>query len=339
MYTVKGDDCIKKLVKNTKQKLAFSPDADFIAYRKQLKEKLRELLGMDKLEQEDCRRNIIISEDEKLDGYRRIRFIFNSEHATEIPCYLLIPDTGERSYPLAITLQGHKLGGMYNSLGITRNEDDEAYQPRGAFALQAVENGFAALCVELRGMGERIYNDQYRGHCDFNASVSLMMGRTILGERVWDVMRAIDMCATFPQVDTSRIVITGNSGGGTLSFYTACLDDRIKLCAPSCAFCTYKKSILAMPHCICNYIPHAYEWFEMSDLTALIAPKRLLIISGIEDKIFPIDGVKEGFETVKQIYDTAGYPDNCRLLVTPKGHWWCHDLIWPAIMEEFEKIW
>ena len=338
MHKIDGDACFRNLVKNYQHELSFNPDCDYKTWRNQLKNKLKELLGIDKIEKNDCVKTIVVEKEEQKDGYRLIRFYFNSEKNAEVPCYLLIPDTGKKSYPLAITLQGHKKGGMYSSIGEVRNAEDEAYQPRGAFALQAVQNGYAALCVEHRGMGERIHNDEYRGHCDFNASVSLMLGRTILGERVWDIMRAIDMCANFPEVNLKKIFITGNSGGGTASYYTACLDDRIKLCVPSCAFCSYEKSILAMPHCICNYIPRAYEFFEMQDLAALIAPRRLLVIAGKEDPIFPIDGVKEGFETVKKIYEKAGVPDNCRLLETPKAHWWCHDLIWPAINDQLNCI-
>jgi hypothetical protein len=53
-----------------------------------------------------------------------------------------------------------------------------------------------------------------------------------------------------------KIVITGNSGGGTASFYSACLDERIKISAPSCSFCTYDSSILDIHHCPCNQIPY-----------------------------------------------------------------------------------
>ena len=43
----------------------------------------------------------------------------------------------------------------------------------------------------------------------------------------------------------NRLGIMGNSGGGTTSFYAACVDPRIKVCMPSCAFCPYYDSIIA----------------------------------------------------------------------------------------------
>ena len=91
-------------------------------------------------------------------------------------------------------------------------------------------------------------------------------------------------------------------------------------------------------HCSCNFIPSSYLWFEMQDLACLIAPRRLAIVSGVEDQIFPIGGVERGYETVKSVFADAGAPDSCRLVTTPKGHWWCEDIIWSTIKEECEKL-
>jgi hypothetical protein len=76
----------------------------------------------------------------------------------------------------------------------------------------------------------------------------------------------------------------------------------------------------------------------MQDLACLIAPRNILVIAGKEDEIFPIEGVRKGFETVKKIYEKENVEDNCRLVETPKGHWWCEDIVWNAINEEMAKI-
>jgi hypothetical protein len=160
-----------------------------------------------------------------------------------------------------------------------------------------------------------------------------MLGRTTIGERVWDISRAIDLLSHFEQCDTDRICITGNSGGGTASYYAACLDERIKVSIPSCSFCPYDDSIMAMIHCGCNYIPSARRYFEMGDLACMIAPRKLAIVAGKLDPIFPIDGVLRGYETVEKIYAAAGVPENLSVTVTPREHWWCEDIVWPLIKE------
>jgi len=322
--------------------LSYSDAVDYKAWKESLREKFKELSGLARMEQMPaCDPCTEIEYTKKMDGYVETRFTFQSEAGYRVPCYLLIPDTGKERYPVAITLQGHSTG-FHNSVGYLKYTSDPSYHPRGQFGVQAVKRGFATLCIEQRGMGERrpraLEAACYR-NCTYTAMQALLIGRTILAERVWDVHRAIDLLASdFPVCDVEKIVITGNSGGGTASFYSACYDERISLCAPSCAFCPYGPSILDMYHCSCNYIPSAYLHFDMQDLAALIAPRRLSVIAGIKDNIFPIEGVKAGFETVKQIYAAEGAADACTLTVTPREHWWCEDIVWGEIQKAADAL-
>jgi hypothetical protein len=321
--------------------LTYKAGGNYPEWRESIRAKLRELAGLDKIEANKAPLSLEIESEVMKDGYKQIRFTFESERGAIVPCYLLIPDTGKEKYPVAITLQGHS-SGFHNSIAEPKSEEDPAYAlGRGCFAVQAAKAGFIALAIEQRGMGERRPNERHQksaNMCEYTAHFALMLGRTILGERMFDVSCAIDALESFPQCDLDKILITGNSGGGTMSFYAATYDERIKLSVPSCAFCTYENSIMNWYHCSCNFIPHAYEWFEMQDLSALIAPRRLAVISGVEDHIFPIEGVERGFETVKSIYADAGVPDACRLVKTPKGHWWCEDIVWPTVEEECKKL-
>ena len=334
MIEINGNKCHSTLAQKTTPKLSFDESKDFEKWKNEVSDKLRELLGMEYIEENACEPNLTIEEDIMMDGYRRIRFVFFSEPDTPVPCYLLIPDTGKEKYPVAICLQGHSTG-FHNSIGVIKYDGDKDYQSRGTFGLQAVENDFIALCIEQRSMGERRPPDPAdRVHnCCFQAHNAFMLGRTTIGERIWDISRAIDVLADFEQCDTERICITGNSGGGTASFYAACLDERIKVSIPSCAFCPYDDSIMAMLHCGCNYIPSARRYFEMQDLACLIAPRKLAIVAGEIDPIFPIGGVKRGFETVTKIYSAAGVPQNATLTIHPREHWWAKDVVWPLIKE------
>ena len=75
----------------------------------------------------------------------------------------------------------------------------------------------------------------------------------------------------------------------------------------------------------------------MQDLACLIAPRKLIIVAGKYDTAFLIDGVKRGYETIKRIYEKADAKENCRLVETNKGHFWCEDIMWNAISEEMRK--
>ena len=338
MQTINGSFGHDNLVKKMPRKLRYQEGCDFDEWKGRVRDKFEELVGIPNIKSNACAENYCIEEQKEFETYTRIRFVFESEKDEFVPCYLLIPKTGKDKYPVAITLQGHSTG-FHNSVGEIKFAQDVSYQPRGALALQAVENGFAALAIEQREMGERrsVWADGLSAHkCSYDSMRALHLGRTIIGERLWDVSRAIDVLPHFEQLDLGNIIITGNSGGGTASYYALCYDERIKAAAPSCAVCTFEDSILSILHCTCNYIPNMGEWFEMQDLACLATPRKLSIIAGKEDDIFPLDGVKKCFDGIKEIYQAVNAEANARLVVTPKAHWWCEDIVWEEIFKNLE---
>ena len=334
-----GDKCHDTLRDNLKQKYAFNPNEDFEMQKNRAKEKLIELLGMEDIIQNKADDDKFkIEEVVQCDGYTRTRFTFQSEVDSIVPCYILIPDGDKEKYPLAITLQGHSTG-FHNSIGIAKSKDDEEYIARGNIAVQAVKEGYVALAIEQRCMGERITSRHTWSHtCEYPTLNAMMMGRTTIGERIFDISCAIDEMKRFDKVDTSKILITGGSGGGTMAFYTACLEDRISFAIPCYAFCSFKTSIMDIYHCSCNYIPSLYKYFEMHDVAVALAPKKVTFITGKEDPIFPIHGVRDSYSVVEKIYQSAGAPNDCRLVITPKGHYWCKEMVWDAIREGVKEL-
>lgn len=343
MKTVNGDACHDRLVAQTKGILSYQNSCDFDSWKTQVEQQLNALLGMDVIAENACPVNITVEETAEYDTYRLIRFSYESEIENLVPAVLLIPRQNREMYPLAIALQGHTTG-YHISLGIQEYEGDADFLPNNGYGMQAVENGFAVLCIEQRGMGvnrSRRYPGPGGVHqCSFTAMGAIQLGRTVLGERVWDVSRGIDALEklALPELDLRKIMIFGNSGGGTVSFYAACLDKRIGYAAPSCAFCSYKGSILDILHCVCNNIPGASRYFEMEDLSCLIAPRHLTVLAGQQDEIFPIQAVRKSYAVAQNIFRRAGAEDHCKLVVMPEGHRWCTDVAWKAIREELAKL-
>lgn len=337
---VNADLCHDIIIKSITPELTYSDQKDFDSQKQALKQKFYELTGLDKIEKNTCEPNFQIESEIDKGDYTQIRFYFDSEIGETVPCYILIPKGNKEKYPVAIVLQGHSTG-FHFSIGENKNGVSEEELQRRAFAVQAVKRGYVALAIEQRGMGERKPTTDLRWKdvmCRYASVVALQIGRTLIAERVWDVMRAIDVLPNFKQADMDKILITGNSGGGTTSYYAACCDERIKLSVPSCSFCSYRESILDVIHCNCNYIPSAYLYFDMQDLAVMLAPRNLIVVTGKTDDIFPVNGTRRAFETVKQIYKRNNAQDKCRLIETPKGHWWCEDIVWDAIEQEKEKL-
>ncbi|MBQ8339153.1 MAG: acetylxylan esterase [Clostridia bacterium] len=302
---------------------------DFAAWQARAKAQLALRLGMDKFEK--CDPQMTVEWKKEQDYGTEVRITFSPEKGYRLPAHLLLPKTTEKR-PAVICLQGHSKG-MHISLGREIYPGDAQTIAGGRdFAVQAVKEGYVAIAMEQRSFGE-CGGTEKGPDCHEGAMSALLFGRTAIGERVWDISRLIDLlCTEFAdRVDTDRIVCTGNSGGGTATFYASCMDERIAVSMPSCAFCTYKDSIAAMKHCVCNFIPGIALDFDMGDLCGLIAPRPLMIMSGVEDKIFPIHGVEECYAVCRQLYAAAGAPDACRLLVGDKGHQYYPELAWPYL--------
>jgi len=334
---IKPDLCHEEAFKALKPILAFNDAYDFSEYQGKVRAKFLELLG-DMPEKVPA--NVCVEYEEEHDTYIDRRFIFDTEQYAKVPCHLWIPKDGKAKHGVVICLQGHSTG-MHISMGKAIYENDAASISGGDrdFARQIVKEGYAALVLEQRAFGER-KSDKLTGSttCAHPSMVALLLGRTMIGERVWDVSRAIDALDAFAnEIDTEKIAIMGNSGGGTCSFYAACFDERIKIVMPSCAVCTYRDSIAAMSHCTCNYIPNAAKYFDMGDLSILIAPRPFIIVCGQNDRIFPIHGVKETYDIVSRIYEKAGVPNNCKLIVGPEGHRFYADLSW-GVFRSFDVI-
>ena len=169
------------------------------------------------------------------------------------------------------------------------------------------------------------------GHVENASMGAMLLGRTAIGERVWDISRLIDVIEVHlgAYIDASRIICMGNSGGGTATFYASCIDERIALSMPSCAVCTYDESIMAMNHCPCNLLPGIRRYFDMGDLGCLIAPRPLVVVCGDTDRIFPLSGVKKSFATMQLAYQNAGKPELCHLVIGNGGHQFYPDDAWP----------
>ncbi|RAV09213.1 hypothetical protein DQG23_39990 [Paenibacillus contaminans] len=319
---------------------------DWHSWRTDFRSKLAKLTGLSDMQSQFSAVPLqvrAVSREERSD-YTIEKLFVTAEPGVEIPFYLLLPlGKGEGCYPLVLTPHGHGPRGKETYVGHYADEADRAENEAGErdIALQAVKAGYAAIAMDVRGfaeMGRRQEWEQNKGSsCLELQRISLLYGRTLIGERVFDIGRLIDYAATRPEIDTSRIAITGNSGGGTVSLFAAALDERITVCAPSSYFCTFRDSIMAMHHCSCNYIPGILQLGEMYDVAALVAPRPLLLINGKDDMIFPIEAAKEAFSYVHAVYAAQGAADRCRQFVGHEGHRYYKEPVWPFMKQYLSR--
>lgn len=285
---------------------------DWKVWREGLRKKLVELLGgfPDRIPLEPE-----ILERKEFKDYIREKVIFNSAPKVSVIGYLLIPKGCRLPAPGVIALHGHGYG-KDDIVGIwedgTERGIPDGYQKD--FGLSLVKKGLVTFAIEQACFGERrepedIARDKYQSSCRRVSFWAMLLGKTVLGMRVWDVMRSIDYLETREEVDKSSIGVMGISGGGMTTLFSSALDERIKASVVSGYLNTFKDSILSIYHCECNYIPGILKYAEMYDIAGLIAPRPLLIESGTKDNIFPIKGTEFAISKVKRVYELLGVPE------------------------------
>ena len=313
-------------------------------WQKSARAKLSAILGLDEIAKCAVKPTVEIEYDkysEDLDC-REIRFRVNTEEDVWVPCHLCVPKDAKGALPVVIALQGHSRG-MHISLGRPKFPGDEQSCHGGDrdFVARALKEGVCGIAVEQRAFGENGGNPENSNpDCREPAMRAVLMGRTLVGERVWDVMRLIDALGEFFSdiVDVEKVICLGNSGGGTATVYATAVDERIKIGVPSCAVCRYADSIGAMLHCECNYVPYIAKYFDMGDLCALAAPRNLIVVSGITDGIFPIEGAKACVDVGRKAFSAYGREQAIVHVIGDGGHRFYADDSWPHIRKALEEL-
>jgi dienelactone hydrolase len=298
--------------------------ADAEAWQRDLHAKLMELVGG--LPPERAALRPATLETRSFPSYRREKVVFDSRPGVSVLAYVLMPARAQTPSPVMICVPGHGRG-VDDIVGIDEQgrdrTDKSGYQHD--FAIQVAEAGMAAVAIEPMAFGcRRDPLNAQRGlaqkGCEPVAGGALMLGQTLIGWRVWDVMRTIDYIATRADLDAARVGCMGISGGGTATLFAAALEPRLRVAMVSGYLNTFRDSIGSLAHCVDNYVPGIMTWAEMHDVAGLIAPRPLFVESGERDRIFPVQSSVESFRAVREIYRVFGADDRIEQEVFPDEH-------------------
>lgn len=320
---------LDQLYKESAQKFAFqgeTPQA-LEEWQAQFQDALSQLLGL------NGRISLQIPHAQKLHSTDKGAY-FEEKYALDVgdslaPLYLLIPKT-EPPYMPVLAFHGHGSGVQLilgNDLDEIQTREKRASDDN--YAQLLAEEGYFVGALEQRGFGERVtaqVNENSQNSCRHLAFEYMLNGRSLLGERLRDAMLAINFLQQRGDIIFDSLASVGFSGGGTTAMFLSALDDRIQSTIVASYFCSFKQSILGVPHCECNYVPGILELAEMGEIAALIAPRNLSILTGENDPIFPIAGVCEQIKTVERAYQVMNAEESCTLIVHDGAHTFRHDL-------------
>lgn len=171
------------------------------------------------------------------------------------------------------------------------------------FAKTLAEHGFVTLSTDV---GQHDVQDPQR---------------SLMGERLWDLMRVVDYAQTRPEVNPARIGCAGLSLGGEMAMWLGAMDTRIAATVSS-GFLTTMEN-MRRGHCMCWDFPGLQRRYEFADIYSLIAPRPLQCQNGKLERLpggFPVDLAEAALADIQQAYRAAGQATSVQLAVHEQGH-------------------
>jgi cephalosporin-C deacetylase-like acetyl esterase len=263
--------------------------ADWERKRPEIRRQLLYMLGLDPL---PPRTPLNAQVTGRLDrqGYRVEKLVFESLPHFYVTANLYVPAASNGRLPAVVYLSGHNP----SPHGVKTT-----YQHHGIWFAR---HGYLALILDTILYGE--VPAIHHGIHDLGMWNWLSRGYTPAGPEVWNAIRAVDYLETRPEVDRNRIAVTGMSGGGAITWYSAAVDERFRVAAPSCSAWTLQTQAgmdLVRGNCDCIFFPNIYQ-LDLTAAGALIAPRPLKILNARRDSIFPPAGYLDLFRSIRPVY-------------------------------------
>ena len=165
-----------------------------------------------------------------------------------------------------------------------------------------------SLGIAHRLMAPRPGQDTSESWRFFSTQAELRM-QSILGLQTWNSLRALDFLASLPDVDQSRLAVTGGSGGGTQTILLGAIDPR-----PIVSFSQGMVSTSMQGGCTCENASLLRIGTGNVELAGLFAPKPLGMTAADD---WTRGMMRKGYPPLQALYSLYGARDRvfCKSLV------------------------
>lgn len=269
---------------------------------------------------------------------------FHTTPDIELGAYFLIPKRAKFPVPGVVALHDH--GGFYywGKEKVIQKEHEnpvltryrQRYYDGISYPATLARHGYAVIAIDMYYFGERrliLDSDRKEGINTWskmeseqtihkinrrNGQHECWVGRNLedvgitwSGVLCWDDIRTVDYLVSRPEVDPRRIACVGLSVGGWRSNFLAGLDPRIKAAVVAGWMTSFHQIVpwyvsYTIP---AGNVPGLWKYLDYPDVGSLLMPGAMMVVHGLQDDLFPPEGVKAAFRNLATCYQTIGKPE------------------------------
>jgi dienelactone hydrolase len=265
------------------------------------------ILATTRLERSSAPLNPRTSGTVRRQGYRIERLLFDSDAGRYVPALLAIPDRAPTARVAVYVDDRGKAAGF----------------PTGGTCDQLARMGYIVLALDAAGVGETV-SDWYLSQLstywfgqEKTAWLALMVGRPLVGLRVADIMKGLDLLADRGLLAAAGALGVARGTAGVDLLHAAVLDSRISGVVVEDGLLSYHSVATAPLHrrVFEVILPGVLDKYDLADLGAGIAPRPLWLVntkSPLGRPVFRKD-VESAYTFTQEAYRAAGAPTSFRI--------------------------
>ena len=279
----------------------------------------KQLLQATKLPIPDTTLTYHITDTQQRQGYKIHKINYTLSAWNQGKAYLLIPDNTKKA-PAILMLHDHgahftigkeKLAKPFNTdTTIIKNAQTwvKKYYNNTFLADHYAQKGYIVLVADALLWGERQAEQGTQHHQQQAIAAGLIqLGYTLPAIMLHDDIRTLQLLCSLPYVDTKKIGCLGFSMGAYRAWMLSAATTQITATAAICWMTTTKHQLTPpmKPKGNSDYntiIPALAQKLDYPHIAALTSPRPLLLFNGTKDKLFPIEGVKQAYQIIENIY-------------------------------------
>lgn len=253
------------------------------------------------------------------------KILLQPREGTWASANVYVPAHAEGKCPAVLVTVGHD----------DRGKADPEYQYLAQLLASA---GIIALVLDPYGQGERF--EHYEAELDFQPIQGCsgehdltdwkakLLGVSLARYFIQDGLCALDYLAARPDVDASRIGLTGHSGGGTqATMLMMAAGDRFA-CAAPCAYVTDARAMMEAgidPDNEMLWPGYLSAGLDYVDFVAGVAPRPVLLLTNRHD-FFPREGTLRTLDAARSLWKAAGSAATVDIATAESQHAYPHSL-------------